>query len=532
MWSLVKIVLLLLVILVLGNRTWVKRNNVVASSLWGALTVILIAVLVFEIIEFKDYKEENNGVIIEQKKYQILDASGNVIVDGATIWDYIFGPFHENAFDARTEISREKFVENNVVVGVSASILIVYWVSLLLLFEREENCGVEVKDDLMLLEKYNPMIAACISQNRNVVGRDVIAIILNLVEKQKILLRIESAQGGKYNYMLSPGLNPNDRLDTIEKFIYDWVFEEVEESVKTGYLKDYMSRNNEGVLEINLEKRLKSFPEQKDTLAKLEEIKHMAKDWLKRLKANQKSVPFLLKLFNNILVFLSIIVIGDHIIDNGLQIVISHLGVLTILLIVVIIIMILPIIYTISLIILKTILVMFKSLSDVNEKYTGRKLIAKSVSIIIATLLMMLIVYVSPLDSYLILDILLLGVVLLIVKTDDLMLKHHPELLVDYLNLKRIENKLIEYSMMEDRNIEHIELWNKYYVFSVALGIPLPVKKQSNIEYVDLEENLIINTYDLEGIFYVCKSYLEVMWEMDFTESEKNMKIIKEIFKY
>ena len=90
----------------------------------------------------------------------------------------------------------------------------------------------------------------------------------------------------------------------IEKFIYDWVFEEVEQCLKHGYLEGYMSRNDEGVLEINLAQRLKKFPEEVDTFGKMKEIEFMAKDRLKFLKANEQSVPFMLKLFNNVLVFL------------------------------------------------------------------------------------------------------------------------------------------------------------------------------------------------------------------------------------
>jgi len=525
MLFLVKIALLLIGILIIGNRAWVKRKIPVRGAAWGGVTLLLIVLLIVTMVDYAQNKteidvKEDDG----RKKYQIVDMAGNVIVEDATLFDFLFGDFNKPVIDTSAKVDEKEQVENNVIIGLAAGILALYWIALLIIYEKEENVAVEQKDDFEMLSKYNPMIAACISQNRNPLGRDVVAVILNLVEKGKINLRITNNINGKYDYMISPGLNPKDRLDTIEKFIYDWVFEEVENCLKHGYLEDYMSRNAEGILEINLAERLKRFPEEVDTLGKMKEIEFMAKDRLKFLKANEQSVPFMLKLFNNILIFLSVVLAGDHIIKNGLGIVISHWGMLAIIVVTVCVILVLPVFYILSLIVLKTFMVFLKGLGDIGEQHTGRKLMSKSISIIVAVIIMMALMLVSPLSSYIALDVLLLGVVFLIIQTDDLMLKHHPKLLVDYTNLKRIENKLKDYSLMKDRNIEYMEIWNKYYVYSVALGIPIEVKKNSKIQFEDVQENLIINIYDLQGIFAVCKSYLEIMWEMDFTDLEKGMK--------
>lgn len=525
MLFLLKIVLLLIGILIIGNRAWVKRKIPVKGAFWGGFTLILVVLLAFTMIDYAQNKQnveiqKNDG----EKKYQIVDMAGNVIVEDATLFDFLFGDFNKAVVDTSAKVSEKEQIENNIVIGLASGILILYWISLLVIYEKEENVTVEQKDDFEMLSKYNPMIAACISQNRNPLGRDVVAVILNLVEKGKINLRIANNKKGKYDYMISQGLQPKDRLDTIEKFIYDWVFEEVEKCIKYGYLEDYMSRNAEGILEINLAERLKKFPEEVDTLGKMKEIEFMAKDRLKFLRANEQSVPFMLKLFNNILIFLGVILAGDHIIKNGLGIVISHWGMLAIIGVTICVILLMPIFYVLSLIILKTFLVFLKGIGDVGEQHTGRKIMSKAFSIITAIVIMMALMLVSPLSSYIALDVLLLGVIFLITQTDDLMLKHHPKLLVDYTNLKRIENKLKDYSLVKDRNIEYMEIWNKYYVYSVALGIPIEVKKNSKIQFEDVQENLIINIYDLQGIFAVCKSYLEIMWEMDFTDLEKGMK--------
>ena len=529
MFFILKISILLIGILIIGNRAWVKRKIPVKGAFWGGLTIILTAVLIFSMIEYAQNKPKIES-LKEDKKFQIVDMNGNIIMENANWFDLLFGDFNEPVINTAAKVSEEEQKENNVIIGLATGLLVLYWVALLYLYEKEENVVVEQKDDIEMLSKYNPMLAACISQNRNHLGRDVVAVILNLIEKGRINLRISNKRNGKYDYMITPGTNSKERLDMIEKFIYDWVFEDVEQCLKHGYLEGYMSRNAEGVLEINLAQRLKKFPEEVDTLGKMKEIEFMAKDRLKFLKANEQSVPFMLKLFNNVLVFLTIILAGDHIINNGIGIVISELGMLAIITVVALTVFILPVFYILSLIVLKTFMVFIKGIGDISEEKTGRKLLSKSISIIVAIIIFMALIIVSPLSSYIALDVLLLGVVFLIIQTDDLMLKHHPKILVDYTNLKRIENKIKDYSLMKDRNIEHMKIWNKYYVYSVALGIPIEVNKKSKINFEDIEENLIINIYDLQGIFCVCKSYLETMWDMDFTDIEKGMKDIKNVW--
>ena len=169
-------------------------------------------------------------------------------------------------------------------------------------------------------------------------------------------------------------------------------------------------------------------------------------------------------------------------------------------------------------------MVFFKSIEEMSEKHTGRNLISKSISIIIATILLMGIVLLLPIDTYLVYDVLIIGMAFLVTQTDDFMLKHSKKILLDYYNLKRIENKIQEYSIIKEKNIEYIKLWDKYYSYSVALGIPIEVDKEAYINY-NIDTNLIINKYDIQGIYYVCKNYLEIMWDFEF-DNEKSIIIM------
>ena len=187
---------------------------------------------------------------------------------------------------------------------------------------------------------------------------------------------------------------------------------------------------------------------------------------------------------------------------------------------------ILPLIYIFSLVCVEFIRSIFKVLGQVTEGYSGRKLVAKSVSIVLATLILIVIYSAFAKDYYIIYDILLLGVTCLIIFTDDYMLKHDPQILNDFYNLKRIEKKLEEYSLMKEENMEYMKLWDHYYAYAVALGIPNPVNEQIGAVYGD---TAIVTKPNLESVYYVCKSYLEVMWDMEFYENKSKINLIKYI---
>ena len=533
---------LLVGIIIFANRFWVKRKVKKENLIYGIITLALIIALIANIIKFVEYKNEVNKlnfskfteIFEEQGEFYMFDSDGQIVKNQSTIADIMSDYFIKDVFDAKTVIPREEALKNNITVIVISAILFVYWLTLLILYEKEEQWEYEELDDLKLLEKYNPMIAACISQNRNIMGRDVIAVVLKLIEKEKIKLRIvpnEKSKKVKYKYMISKNEKSNYRLDMIEEFIYDWIFEGVNEFIRKNIEYDYIKVSEEGIIEIDLIKRIRSFSAEEDTYSKLEELRNMAKDRLKHLGANNNSVPVLLKAFNNILMFFVLMIVGTHILSNGLGIVVNNLQILIIMFTAIALIATLPIIYFFSLLILKIIMVFFKSVEEMSEKHTGRNLISKSISIIIATVLLMGIVLLLPIDTYLVYDVFIIGMAFLVVQTDDYMLKHRPKILLDYYNLKRIENKIQDYSLMKEKNIEYIKLWDIYYPYSVALGIPMEVDKESYINY-NIDTNLIINKYDMEGIYHVCKSYFEVMWDFEFDNKKSIVKLINNLRKY
>ena len=75
-------------------------------------------------------------------------------------------------------------------VLIFASVLIIYWIVLLIIFEKEKKTYVSDINEEELFRKYNPLIAGCIQGSRDVLARDIIAIILNLIDKGNIKLEL------------------------------------------------------------------------------------------------------------------------------------------------------------------------------------------------------------------------------------------------------------------------------------------------------------------------------------------------------
>lgn len=443
-----------------------------------------------------------------------------------TIGQFLYDSFVRNVIVNEIDTKSPEYVKANIFICVISAILFIYWITLLLLFEKEEKLGYKIVDDKKIFEKYNPMIAACISQNRSVMCRDVIGVMINLINKKKINIRLvpdESIKKIGYRYMLSENPESNVRLDMIEKEIYDWIFEDLPK-FNRGIKFDYITKNNEGIIELDFIKRLADISSDPELYARLKELNYTVKKRLNNMGANKEAVPFLLKAFNNSLIIMNVFLVVQHIMNNGINMTITNIQVLYYMFAAVFAISFLPVIYIVSLICFEFIRIYFKSLQQITEGYTGRRLIAKSISIIFATLLIMIIYASFANDVYIIFDILLIGITCLVVFTDDYMLKHDYKILNDYYNIKRIEKKIEDYSLMKKENIEYINLWDEYYAYAVAFGIPIEVKDKIDVAY---EDTTILTSANLEGIFYVSKAYLEVMWDMEFSSKKSKIDILK-----
>lgn len=406
---------------------------------------------------------------------------------------------------------------NNTIVGIFGIFLVIYWIALLIIFEKEDtfHYTYENSDDVETLKKYNPLIAGCLVDNREVLARDVIAVILNLVQKKVINMEAVPKVEGKdeYQYIISENRNSNAQLDETERYVLNWIFGFYEQD------------------EIDLVEKLKEISKRKDFLKNLKQLNGIAQLKLNQMGANINKVPKFLRIANVLLIVISLLMSVIHISNNGLNIHIYESTTLLALIILLGVIIILPIVALIIHIILLLAVMIKRAIKIQTKKYSGKQIVTTSVLILVAMFILIGIIYSIMPNKYICLDIFMIGISILIVRTDNLMTKHNEEIMRDYCALKEIKNRIEEYTLIEEKDIHYIKIWEEYLVYAIAFGIPVEIidkLKDTSQEDEDIEHLL-----KADSLYHICKAYLEVMWDMDFKEQKKKSKvsnIFKELF--
>lgn len=425
--------------------------------------------------------------------------------------------FHDKLYFSgeNTAVTKEQKEFNNyVVLGISI-FFVIYWIILLLIFEKEDlyDYSYENSDDITTLKKYNPLIAGCLVDNRDVLPRDILAVILNLIKKDYIKLEIiPTLKNGKenYNYIISEKKSKKGNLDKIESYILSWIFGFYEEE------------------KVDLLKKIKELSKRKDFLKNLNNLNNLSKDELHKIGANIPRVPLFLRISNIFLAIFSIFVSTIHILNNGVNIQIYQSTLWLFLFITAIIIFVLPLVALGIHLILLLIVLLKKIIKSTTEKYSGKKIVQMSALILIFTFLIISIIYVIVPNKYICLDIFMICMSILIVKTDNLMTKHSREILNDYYALNEIKYRIENYSLIKEEHINYIKLWDEYLVYAVAFGIPIPIVKKLKSYYKENED--LAYLLKCENLYYICKAYLEVMWDMKFKKG-LNIFNIDSLFK-
>lgn len=429
---------------------------------------------------------------------------------GLTIWyqDKVY-------FDGENDIvTQEQKDTNNILAGGTCIFLVIYWIVLLFLFEKEESYDYtyENADDLETLKKYNPMVAGCLVDNRQVLARDVTAVVLNLIQKDILHMEMKPTMEGKdnYTYMISRNREANiNDLDEIERYVLSWLF---------GYYEQE---------EIDLIQKLKEISKRKDFIKNLKKLDRMTQKKLNSIGANIKSVPSFIRKANIILLVIVCIMAVIHIVNNGLDIRIYESTLFILGIVAVGIIIILPVVALAIHLLLLLIVLLKKLIKSQAEKYSGKKIVSMSLMLLIFISIFVGIVYMIVPNKYICLDIFMIGMALLIVRTDNLMTKHSKQALNDYYALQEIKYKIEEYSLIKDEQINYIKLWDEYLIYAVAFGIPIQIVNKLKETYQEDED--IEYLAKCENLYYICKAYLEVMWDMEFKE-RKSWFSVKELF--
>jgi uncharacterized membrane protein len=362
--------------------------------------------------------------------------------------------------------------------------LIIYWVILLIIYEKDKKIELVQVNDEELFQKYNPMVAGCLQGSRDILARDIIAVILNLIENKHINLEIKKINSESYGYYLTKVPEKENMMDEIETIIYNWVFE--------------------GANVVELAKRLGEIPKDKLANEKFERLNNITQKTLNQKGANKRTVPVLLRVFNTFLFFITIYVVIKHIMYEGFEIYNETDILFTI---IPILLYMLPITMILIYIPIMIIVNIRHQVTKLVHKVTGQKVVTTSITIISIFLVIILltVLIANKANRYIVADEILLCISLIIMLTDNLMLKNSVKMIEDYSKINGLKQKIENYTMMEDRDIEQVTLWGKYLAYSVSFGIADKICKRIKGLYVDDDLLNIIN--DKKMLDYIFSNY-------------------------
>ncbi len=282
-------------------------------------------------------------------------------------------------------------------------------------------------------------------------------------------------------------------MDSIEKYVYDWVFDS----------KDKVILNN----------RLEAMPKEKEANKKFKELNKLVEENLAVKGANQAKVPLVLRIFNVFLFILSILVIYKHVMFNGFEIYNSKIstGFLGIFLIYMI--PLFPVLMGILYLPINLIIITRHKINKVVQRVTGQKVVTTTISLLVLfSIIILLTAIISP-EKYIVADEVLICIATILILTDNLMLKNNSIMIEDYSKLNALKNKIEDYTLMEERDIEQVTLWEQYLSYSVSFGIANKIVKRIKGLHLDEDlENLMLNTSFADfitsdyGMFYTYAS--------------------------
>ena len=440
-------------------------------------------------------------------------------------FDFVFG---NNYIDFNANISKEQMQTNNRVVLAFTILLMIYWLFLLFKFEKEKTVYFECEDDFKTLNKYNPLIAACLADNREVLSRDILAVLVNLINKNIIKLDIVPIEpdyssideNKKYKYILTRVKENEGKMDNIEAYVH-------------GLFFNYSYNNG---TTIRLDEAIEELNKNKDLNFKMQELNSMASKKLNSIGANLRSVPITIRFTNFILLFLSIVLGIFHFTSNtSIKLYYSSIY-LTLLIIAFSIIFALPLIYILFKCFIIFIAYVKRLINKTNENYTGQKIVSTTIAIFLVSFVLMLISYIITKDYVLMMDIFMIGIAALIVKTDHLMSKNHDSILSDYYSLNYIKYKIEEYSLLDEKNLHYITLWENYLAYAISFGFAEQMLNKVRKTYdddLDIRKCLnLIEFLDMSNTYINYMFGLNLSWRDMYYSKEDPNPPSKELYFY
>jgi len=148
-----------------------------------------------------------------------------------------------------------------------------------------------------------------------------------------------------------------------------------------------------------------------------------------------------------------------------------------------------------------------KYIGKIAFKFSGKKLIKEVLKFTVLSSGVFTLLFLTVKNEYVIINTALFMVALLIIMTDNLMSRHNIKIYKSFLSLKMIQDKLENGSLLKDKKIDDILLWEKYLTFAVALGITDVSKYTNNLDIQDEFGDFLLQTTDFISTYYNIESF-------------------------
>lgn len=370
----------------------------------------------------------------------------------------------EEGYNKKTNIR----VTLNIITIIITAVLLLYWIYLLIRYEKDVLYKVEDFDEMSILEKYNPIISACIAQNRDMQPRDILAALIDLVNRKVLdleTIKKVNQKNGKEEIEY--------KLTKSEKFFDDSIeLDDIDRTVIAIFF--------DGNTSIKLKARLKEIKNGSGMLRRISKLDNAVTEKLEKIGANFVRVPKRLLTLNNVIFVLVLIYVFAVICVNislgystnttsDTEMITKVTNGAAFLLIVI------AIAYPAVLFVLMfggSVMLFFKKImTKFTIKFSGKRLTQTLISLAILFVIIFILEGVFVHKAYLIISTILVMMAYLLIMTDNLMTSHSLKVRNDYFYLKSIQDKIENGSLLDEKGIESQILWERYLTFAIALGV-------------------------------------------------------------
>jgi len=418
----------------------------------------------------------------------------------------------QNDISKNQELAQIDSVLQKATVGF-AICMFIYWIYLLIKYDFNKLDSTSFPSYEEIVDSLNPIIAACIIDERKFESKDLIACLVGLSARNIISIKAlprELYEEKLVNYDDGNDENKEAYIESLKDKNVVFLFEKNNKYWADRKNIDNLDEIDRQVIELFFEKKeefildLRLYEIKNDMLAqlKIKGIHDSVEEELDKLGANIPMNPNI-KIINKGLLILTIVFLVAQIIFNiyytitnntmlntytfGIlgnitnMVIYLQLIIKTLIVVVALSIFLEVIVYFSYFIILildKTTCLTLKYIKKENPNFNSKiymnsiSKVAKMASKIFAICIFVSVAIFLIIPTHKVfIYALLLAFALIIVITDDYMCKHSKELSKLYLGINILQNKIGYGSLLKEKNLKDSIVWNKYLAFSLAFGI-------------------------------------------------------------